>query len=669
MEIVPMDKTPGRRLIVRGVAMILFAALSSNCEGSDPSDAVMHGDARIDAPDDATIDSYMNQNTTLESGTLGADSSGTVDASSPQDSASHGDSDQADSDIAPSDAGDAQISSFPPDEDSDGDGLINRVELSLGTDPRYRDTDMDGISDDIEVGTDPNRPTDSDQDTVIDALENPRFDNDRDSMYDDVDPAEGWQVVYGRFVPAVLANNGDEPTRFELKLTNADGIEAVSVGMSTTYYNPDWAPDELEVDGTPVNTEMVQLFDDGTHGDVIADDNVYSRGAITTRMAIRGENGRFNGKRCRVVFNQLSVTTSTGIEQLMIGSIDNTTSTVIPGLGFWLPIVRADLVETPQIVTDVGQRASHVLNIVDPELAMALRQLLTSDPSTDQRTSDENRRLAHSITAHAFSAFDSDFDFIYAFTSEPMYTSLAGFYVGLGNDVKGIGRDVQPPDVASGSRGRLRGLLAFRMGIEFPLNHETMHSWGVALQPTIGTDDGHWGTAGTFGVLGGFDPDSLIDNADGTFLVGHFSESGNDWRTTPFSTIELYLMGLVAPSDVLPIPVLNNIVILNNDAAGVSVEADVDTVTIDQIVAAHGARIPAFEDSQKVFNALFVLVSDRTLGRAELALINHIAQDYGRSSNDDFLSFEQATGGRATLTTQLPTQPSISARIAYPASK
>lgn len=51
---------------------------------------------------------------------------------------------------------------------------------------------------------------------------------------------------------------------------------------------------------------------------------------------------------------------------------------------------------------------------------------------------------------------------------------------------------------------------------------------------------------------------------------------------------------------------------------------------------------------------MFVLVSDRTLSLAELALIDHMAEEYERPTDDDIMSFEEATGGRATMTTLLP---------------
>ncbi len=65
-----------------------------------------------------------------------------------------------------------------PDADADGDGLTNGQEATLGTNAYNGDSDNDGIDDGTEVG-DPNAPTDSDFDGLIDALDD---DDDDDGV-------------------------------------------------------------------------------------------------------------------------------------------------------------------------------------------------------------------------------------------------------------------------------------------------------------------------------------------------------------------------------------------------------------------------------------------------------------------------------------------------------
>ena len=70
--------------------------------------------------------------------------------------------------------------------DSDGDGLTNGQEATVGTDPRDPDTDSDGVDDGVEVGADPANPVDTDGDGLVDALE-PGTDTDGDGLADSAD--------------------------------------------------------------------------------------------------------------------------------------------------------------------------------------------------------------------------------------------------------------------------------------------------------------------------------------------------------------------------------------------------------------------------------------------------------------------------------------------------
>ncbi len=76
-----------------------------------------------------------------------------------------------------------------PEADDDGDGLVNRVEVDLGTDPQSADTDEDRARDDAEVG-DLAAPFDQDGDGRIDAVEADNRDADTDCLADEFDPRD-----------------------------------------------------------------------------------------------------------------------------------------------------------------------------------------------------------------------------------------------------------------------------------------------------------------------------------------------------------------------------------------------------------------------------------------------------------------------------------------------
>jgi len=73
-----------------------------------------------------------------------------------------------------------------PAADDDGDGLINALEVSLGTSALNVDSDGDGVTDPVEVG-DVDAPSDGDEDGRIDAVESDQLDNDEDCLVDEVD--------------------------------------------------------------------------------------------------------------------------------------------------------------------------------------------------------------------------------------------------------------------------------------------------------------------------------------------------------------------------------------------------------------------------------------------------------------------------------------------------
>lgn len=63
--------------------------------------------------------------------------------------------------------------------DADNDAISDETERSLGTDPENDDSDGDGIKDNIELGTDLKSPIDTDSDGIIDALDE---DDDNDTI-------------------------------------------------------------------------------------------------------------------------------------------------------------------------------------------------------------------------------------------------------------------------------------------------------------------------------------------------------------------------------------------------------------------------------------------------------------------------------------------------------
>lgn len=96
------------------------------------------------------------------------------------------------------------------------------------------------------------------------------------------------------------------------------------------------------------------------------------------------------------------------------------------------------------------------------------------------------------------------------------------------------------------------------------------------------------------------------DNFDGTY-----TQLDDDYYVpaTGWSYLDLYLMGLVAPAEVPDFFILRNLVPAGRDANGHGIfKADRTKVTIQDVIATEGPRMPDVEHSQKQFNTGIVVI-------------------------------------------------------------
>ncbi|HKS07210.1 MAG TPA: hypothetical protein VJR92_12955 [Gemmatimonadaceae bacterium] len=97
------------------------------------------------------------------------------------------------------------------------------------------------------------------------------------------------------------------------------------------------------------------------------------------------------------------------------------------------------------------------------------------------------------------------------------------------------------------------------------------------------------------------------DNGDGTFTQ---MASGTMNPASGFSYLELYLMGLLPASSVPDFVVLRNQRNVGRTPEGNNiVAAEKRTVTIQDVIAHNGPRVPSFENSPKTFNTAMVVVT------------------------------------------------------------
>lgn len=152
------------------------------------------------------------------------------------------------------------------------------------------------------------------------------------------------------------------------------------------------------------------------------------------------------------------------------------------------------------------------------------------------------------------------------------------------------------------------------------IGHEMGHRWGAFVSAkvngeTIPLGPTHWARGLQASVPfpyvrpseasimgGGF----WQDNFDGTF-----TQLDDDYYVpaTGWSYLDLYLMGLISPAEVPDFFILRNLVAVGKDANGHRIfKADRTKVTIQDVIAVEGERLPGVDKSQRQFNTGMVIV-------------------------------------------------------------
>lgn len=133
------------------------------------------------------------------------------------------------------------------------------------------------------------------------------------------------------------------------------------------------------------------------------------------------------------------------------------------------------------------------------------------------------------------------------------------------------------------------------------------------------------------------------DNFDGTY-----TQLDDDYYVpaTGYSYLDLYMMGLISPAEVPDFFILRNLVPAGKDANGHPIfKADRTKITIQEVIAAEGLRIPDVDHSERNFNTGIVLVVEHgdTPSHGLVERANAIRETW-----IDY--FETTTGHRASMT-------------------
>jgi len=287
----------------------------------------------------------------------------------------------------------------------------------------------------------------------------------------------------------------------------------------------------------------------------------------------------------------------------------------------------------------------------------------------DKDDAQEFNVLPRELVAQEFyKNHTDDYDFLVVFSTFDFDPGDAeAFHHIVKNDIQGIGTPQTDNTQRYGSNGQLKGytdmaLLSkyvtdpYHADFDYVLStlaHEILHQWSAKIsfdqgagpdRSLIGRDDTHWSNLLDSGasLLYGH---KWLDNQDGTFTSTAIRKF--------FSPLDLYLAGFSEKSEVTPMMLIENDQIDVNVIPtqsiidyGNTITGNKRTVTIEQIIAAEGPRVPSFEDSQKDFKFAFVLLAEpnQKVPEEQITAIDNIS----RAFVDRFSSW---TGGRATIST------------------
>jgi hypothetical protein len=272
---------------------------------------------------------------------------------------------------------------------------------------------------------------------------------------------------------------------------------------------------------------------------------------------------------------------------------------------------------------------------------------------------------AWDLASMLYQKLKDHFDFIIVATDQPQVPTgtYYGRFYNARNDIRGLGKNIFDNTARFGSGGRLQGLihLTSTAGLkDGPSLHELLHNWAHSMDAIPTEVSGHWGYSNIGGQLGGWEPGSLEELGTNRYKArnprtgefGAWGANANGGNSLPYSQFELYLMGLIPADEVgHDIRIARDFEWVDTTTGEFSASS-ISTVTMDEIIAAHGQRIPDVSQSQKDFSILYLILTDRPLSAAEWARHDRDVYDFSLPADNGspLYNFWEATGGRAVLT-------------------
>ena len=344
-------------------------------------------------------------------------------------------------------------------------------------------------------------------------------------------------------------------------------------------------------------------------------------------------------------------------------------------------IYKVVRLRTPSIVTSPSTRrvfnltGGNVLTLHESNRVLSLK--ISKSLYDEFNTGYKGLYKFGEFTKMIYQKFKGDaFDFIVFCNagSKPPTLPYHGIFSGVVNNVRGIGTSVSNTLnnralLHHGASANLQGVLHLstpqniRRG---PSLHELMHRWGNSVLDTkmirgsVEVDaKPHWGYSDVGGQLGGFDRNTFKDLGsylyEGKVGANPFGAFANGGNSLPYSKLELYLMGLIPKDQVPSIRIFSGLTGVPTAKVPNKYQflaKNMKTITIDDIISKHGARIPNVVNSQKVFRVVVVYLTTTDLSDSQWNQFDRDVESLtraGSDGDDSLYNFWEATGGRAIL--------------------
>ena len=422
-------------------------------------------------------------------------------------------------------------------------------------------------------------------------------------------------IAWTRTTPTVVRVDQAAPVRLTVKIR--DGVADA-------------------VQFTPLSGAPVALRDDGAGGDAVAGDGEWTGDLAAAPLV--------GGLTAAEVFRRF-----VGFADLYVGA--TRTARVNLFVQVWTPELGAVGIASPDSTTRYSE---HVLNVADPVLFAA-----------DAGSNDT------AIVPKLLERFGDGFDFVDIVFDRATVANRYHYIVR--NAVSGIGLGANDLGFAYGSAARLKGITVFP-GMTFfdagarAHSHELGHQWiNYLAQATLSTGRPHWPLSTLASGTMGF---TLPGIGEGVDYPCTLTPVGEGLAATPrtglvtFKDLDLYLMGMVPASDVATQYVFQSqSTALSFGCEGTIPYSQFTAVSIAEVLASAGARVPAYPAAQRDYTVGVIVVSDAPLSDEAMAFYDFfsrradarvpLAVHEGLVQQVDAPFFLQ-TGGRGTLAAKFP---------------